>query len=109
METINLTEVFQAIIYVLLVLVSLFVIPYIKAKVGNENMTDFLRWVDIGVAAAEQLYNSFEGEKKKQYVIDLLEEKGFSVDENSLDASIEAAVRRLHNELYGSVKVGEKE
>ena len=104
MENINITPILNALIALVLSVVSAFLIPWIKQKLGEGNMTEFLRWVEIGVSAAEQLYYSTDGEKKKAYVLNFLAEKGFDVDEQDLDAAIEAAVKKLHNELYGSSK-----
>ena len=101
----NITEILEAIVYIIMVMLSLFVIPAIKNKVGTQNMEEFLRWVDIAVAAAEQLYNSTDGPKKKNYVLNYLTTKGFVVDDAELDLAIEAAVNRLHHELYGVVSV----
>ena len=99
----NITEVLEAIVYLVVALISLFVVPAIKNKVGAQNMAAFLKWVDIAVAAAEQLYESAQGEEKKEYVLSYLLEKGYDVDEVELDMVVEAAVNRLHNELYGGV------
>ena len=101
----NITEVLEAFVYVFAVIVSLFVIPAIKNWVGAQNMDEFLKWVDIAVAAAEQLYNSTDGPKKKNYVLNYLTTKGFVVEDKELDLAIEAAVNRLHHELYGTVSV----
>jgi hypothetical protein len=60
-------------------------------------------WVDIAVAAAEQMYKATDGPMKKRYVVNYLSNKGFVVDEDELDLAIEAAVNRLHHELYGTV------
>lgn len=105
MENINITPIIQALIALVATLVSVFLIPYIKRKVGAENMAEFLRWVDIAVAAAEQLYDSADGKKKKEYVLAYLEGKGVSFDMADVDMAIEAAVNKLHNELYGEKKV----
>lgn len=106
----NITEIIEAVIALVVALVSAFVIPWIKKKVGAENMSDFLRWVEIGVAAAEQIYTSVATQEKKQYVIDFLAEKGISYNELEVDAAIEAAVIKLHNQLYGqAAKDGEAE
>ena len=51
----------------------------------------------IAVAAAEQIYvGSGRGEEKKAYVIDWLRSHGITVDEEKLDALIEAAVYELN-------------
>ena len=97
----NITEILEAVVYLIVALLSLFVVPAIKNKVGAQNMATFLKWVDIAVAAAEQLYDSAQGEAKKEYVLGYLATKGFSVNEAELDLAIEAAVNRLHHELYG--------
>lgn len=102
----EITEIIKAFIYLILALASAFLIPWIRAKIGSENMDEFLTWVDIAVAAAEQLYESTQGNVKKQYVIAFLQEKGFSVDEEDVNVAVEAAVNRLHAELYGATKGG---
>ena len=58
-----------------------------------------LRWVEIAVSAAEQLYDATQGNAKKQYVVSFLEERGYRVDEEELNLAIEAAVLRLHREI----------
>lgn len=101
---IDMTEIWLAAIYLLVTLVSALAIPVLKNKVGAQNMDKFLKWVDIAVAAAEQLYSVSDGKSKKEYVLAYLAEKGFSVDGAELDMAIEAAVNRLHRELYGGAK-----
>ena len=97
----NITEVLEAVAYLIVVLLSAFVVPAIKNKVGAQRMDTFLKWVDIAVAAAEQVYESTQGSVKKMYVVSYLESKGFHVDEDELNLAIEASVNRLHSELYG--------
>ena len=53
-------------------------------------------WVTVAVEAAEQLYvGSGRGAEKKAYVVQFLQEKGFTLDPDSLDKLIEAAVFNL--------------
>lgn len=99
----NITELFEAIVYVVVVVLSVFVIPVITSKYSAQELDSFLKWVDIAVAAAEQLYDAADGSKKKMYVMNYLTMKGFSVETAELDLAIEAAVNRLHHELYGAV------
>ena len=100
MENINMTEIVQALITLLAALISAVIVPYFKGKSGEQNMTNFLRWVEIAVAAAEQIYAQTDGEKKKRYVLNYLYSKGVEVDEADIDNAIEAAVLKLHAELY---------
>lgn len=101
---IDITAIIKAVIALAVALISAFVIPWLKTKIGANKMAEFLKWVEIAVAAAEQLYNSTEGSAKKYYVESFLQEKGFSVSPSELDIAIEGAVRKLHAEWYGSTK-----
>jgi hypothetical protein len=53
--------------------------------------------VSIGVKAAEQAYKEMEksGEKKKQYVLDWLKQKGIIIDSLDLDKFIDSEVKDL--------------
>lgn len=101
----NITPIIQAVIGLCVALVTAFVIPWVKAKVGAQDMTDLLAWVDIAVAAAEQIYTSTQGSEKKRYVVHFLQQQGYTIDPAALDSAIESAVLILHNDLYGSEKV----
>ena len=68
-----------------------------KSKTTAEQQKEINAWVKIAVAAAEQIYvGSGRGEEKKAYVIDWLRSHGITVDEEKLDALIEAAVYELN-------------
>ena len=97
----NITEILELIIYLVVAILATFVIPVIKNKYGAQSLENALKWVDIAVAAAEQLYESTEGAAKKEYVLEFLWDRGLLIDEDELDMAVEAAVNRLHNELYG--------
>ena len=103
---IDITIVIRAVIMLICAIISAFVIPWLKKKVGSERMAEFLGWVDIAVAAAEQLFNADATQAKKQYVIAFLGAKGITYNELEVDAAIEAAVIRLHNQLYGATEKG---
>lgn len=103
--TIDLTEILSTVITLIAAIIAAFVIPWLKNKIGEQNMDEFMAWVNIAVAAAEQLYESTDGELKKAYVVEFLSSKGFKVDTEELDNAIEAAVLELHNALYNSVEL----
>lgn len=93
---IDITSIVNAVIALLAAVVSTFLVPWIKGKVEAQKLEKIMDWVTIAVSAAEQIYNkSVMGEEKKQYVLDFLEGKGLTVDINSVDAMIEAAVYGL--------------
>lgn len=94
---IDITPIINAVITLIAAVITVFLIPWIKGKVEAEKLSKIMSWVKIAVDAAEQIYNeSGMGEKKKQYVLDFLEDKGFTADLNSIDAMIEAAVLSLN-------------
>ncbi len=97
MNMIDITPIINAAIMLIAAAVSVFLIPWIKSKTTDAQRKELVEWVKIGVAAAEQLYKGQgRGDEKKQYVLDFLKQKGFSVDEESVNAAVEAAVSQLN-------------
>ena len=95
----DLTPIVNAVITLIAAIVTTFLIPWIKSKIDAAKLAQIVEWVGIAVRAAEQIYNeSGMGEKKKQYVLDFLEDKGFTLDPNSINAMIEAVVKELNIE-----------
>lgn len=95
----DLTPIVNAVITLIAAIVTTFLIPWIKSKIDAAKLAQIVEWVGIAVRAAEQIYNeSGMGEKKKQYVLDFLASKGFTLDPDSINAMIEAAVKELNIE-----------
>lgn len=93
------TEIIKAVVELLLAIVSAFLIPYIKQRVSAAKLEKLIRYADIAVTAAQQIYTPEEWDVKKQYVRDFLESKGYDVNLTEVDAAIEAAVKRVKKEL----------
>lgn len=94
--TVDLTQIIVAILTLVISAVSAFLIPYIKTKVSAEQFATIKLWVQVAVQAAEMLYvGSGRGEEKKQYVLDFLKSKGFSLNMEEIENLIEAAVLKL--------------
>ena len=95
----DLTPIVNAVITLIAAIVTTFLIPWIKSKIDAAKLAQIVEWVGIAVREAEQIYNeSGMGEKKKQYVLDFLASKGFTLDPDSINAMIEAAVKDLNIE-----------
>ena len=95
----DLTPIVNAVIALIASIITTFLIPWIKSKIDAAKLAQIVEWVGIAVRAAEQIYNeSGMGEKKKQYVLVFLADKGFTLDPNSINAMIEAAVKNLNIE-----------
>lgn len=92
----DVTQILMATITLIISLITAFLIPYLKAKIGEKKLDDLLKWVSIAVTAAEQIYvGSGRGEEKKAYVLEFLNSKGLTVDMDALDKLIESAVYAL--------------
>ena len=96
--TIDLTQIILAIITLIFGLITRYAIPWIRGKVNDQQADVLSALVRVGVYAAEQLFASEQWKEKKQYVVDLLKENGYTVDTTAVDALIEATVRELRIE-----------
>ena len=93
--TIDLTQIILALITLISGILTSFLIPYLKQRMtaaGQERLSALIR---VGVFAAQQLFQSDEGIRKKAYVIQLLEQQGYSIDSDEIDARIEAELMSL--------------
>lgn len=95
----DITVIVEAIITIAVIVASRYLIPFIKTNVDEKKMTTLLTFVDVFVSAAEQIYKSDQGQLKKKYVLNKLEDEGYNIDDDEIDAMIEASVLRLHKEL----------
>lgn len=96
--TIDFSAVIQALVALAATLITSFLIPYIKEKLSAEKQEKLKKWVEVAVAAAEQLYGSKTGQQKKEYVISFLLSKGIVFDVDEVTALIESEVYKLSSE-----------
>ena len=96
----RLFQIILAVIPVLGTILTVYIIPLIKEKIGNENLAKYEYWVNIAVKAAELIWvETGNGADKKQYVIDFMNKmfnsKKTVITEEQLNALIEAAVKQM--------------
>lgn len=92
----NITDIMSAIIALAVAILTTFVVPAIRQKMDAQDFAQLLKWVKIGVQAAEMIYKGTGmGKLKKAYVKDFLLSHGYTLDEAELDAAIESAVLEL--------------
>lgn len=92
----DITEFAKAIFTLAVSVLTCFIIPAIKQRMDANEFAEMCKWIDIAVDAAEMIYNrSGMGKEKKGYVVNFLSSRGYELDEDELDAAIEASVRRL--------------
>lgn len=94
---IDLTPIFQAVIALLAALVTYKLIPWIRSKTTQSQQEMMRAMVKTFVFAAEQIYGAGKGKEKLEYVKGALQEAGFDVN---LD-EIEAAVSQYLNNGFG--------
>lgn len=95
----DLTPMINAFITLFAALITAFVIPWIRRNTSAKDREELLKWVEIAVAAAQQLYHQLDGAQRKEYVRNYLNTKGYDVSDKDVDNAIEAAVLKLHREL----------
>jgi hypothetical protein len=96
----RLFELILAFVPVLGTIITAFIVPYIKAKIGTENLAKYEYWVNIAVRAAEMIWvETGHGEDKKAYVVEfmnkLFNSKKTVITEEQINVLIEAAVKQL--------------
>lgn len=94
-------EIIRCVITLAVLLITGFIIPYLKANIEAEKLNKILDMVDIAVGAAEQIAAVYghDGEWKKNFVTQYIRDLGLDVDADTLNLMIENAVIQLHNEL----------
>ena len=92
---IDLTPIFQAIIALLAALITYKLIQWIISKTTAQQQANLVALAKTAVYAAEQLYGAGQGDKKLEYVRNILLAAGFNVDTDLLRAAIENAVYNL--------------
>lgn len=105
---IDLTPIVNAFITLIGLLLTTFLIPWIRTKISNEKLKEIQKWTSVGVKAAEMIYTeSGMGDAKKNYVRKFLKSKGYKLDIDTVDALIEATVRDMQQEAFEVVALPE--
>lgn len=97
--TIDLSDLLQAVIAVVAVLITRKLIPWLKSKLSTEQQIGLSVMARTLVFAAEQIYGAGHGKEKLEYVKTELEARGYTFDA----ATVEAEVRQLTMEMMGAL------
>lgn len=98
---IDLTPLIEAIIALVAVIITAYVIPMLKKKMSAEEYELLMKIAEQGVLAAEQIMSGSKlGKEKKEYVINYikttLKEKNMTVNMEDINTAIEAAVKQMN-------------
>lgn len=96
-------RLFQIILYLISILGAIitgFVIPFIKEKIGAEKLAKYEYWATLAVQAAEMMWTeSGRGKEKKQYVVDFLNDmfnkNKIVITEQQIEILVESAVKQM--------------
>lgn len=90
----------EGVIALILIIVSRYLIPLIKNKIGDDQFSKLAGWVKFAVLKAEQVLTAETGEEKKKYVVsfidEVLAENKINVTAEQLDVLIESAVKEMN-------------
>ena len=75
-----------------------YVIPFLKAKIGNEQYDELVKKIKDLMLIAEQHYGPKTGAEKKQFVIDELKKMGIEFDEVFVSNMIDGFMVVLENQ-----------
>lgn len=92
-------EVVKIVVMVAALVITRYLVPWIKQKIGAEKLSEIENWAKQAVLMAQQVYKEWTGEDKKAYVTKFLKEllmaKDISISDEQLDILIEAAVKQM--------------
>ena len=96
-------KIFQIILTLIPVLgsiLTLYVIPFIKEKIGNEKLAKYEEWTKLAVQSAEMMFKAQGmGADKKAYVVKFLNEKfnkkKVVITKEQIEILIEACVKQM--------------
>lgn len=96
-------KLLEAAALALVLVITRYLVPYLRSRVGQENLELAIAWAGTFVAAAEKLFvGKGRGEEKKEKVTaqlsDKMNELGLKISEGDLDSIIEEAVYLLTSE-----------
>lgn len=91
----DLTPIVQAVIALAASAITIFLIPWLKTRFGNETLEKARSWVEIAVYAAEKLYGAGNGDQKLEYAEAFLAQHGIKLDTSELIAMVNAEIKKM--------------
>ena len=93
------TKLTELIVTVIMAVISIYVIPWLKTKIGDDKYAMILEFAETVVRSAEKIYTVEEWEKKKAYAVHMVRNKvtdlGLNITESEINAIVEGAVQAV--------------
>jgi len=104
---IDITDIIGAVVVILGAVITRYVVPWLKTKMSAGQADALAFWAAKAVQAAEELAKNGKLPKsdKFDYVVGVLQEKGFTLDETELQAVIDGTVWELINQFKAESEV----
>lgn len=106
-------EILRLVVFLAVFVVTCYIVPWIRGKIGQDRMDAVTGWVNVAVLMAQQVYHAKTGAERKAIVVELLKDilmaKNISISDRQLDILIEAAVKAMkmkEGSNYGNKEAG---
>ena len=103
----DITPILELIIKLVFALITLFLLPKLKAliseKVAESDQRKIIQWVELAVKAAEEAERAGLIDKKAKYTyaLNFLEKRGVTFDPDTMQALIDSSCWELFNKFKG--------
>ena len=92
------TPLAEALITLAAMAITVFLIPWLRERYGNETLEKARGWVQIAVYAAEKLYGAGNGAAKLAYAEQVLAQHNIKLDTATLTAMIDAEIKKMEQQ-----------
>lgn len=93
------SKLVEAVVTVIVLIISAYVIPWLKNKIGEDKYATIVEFAEIVVRSAEKIYTPEEWAEKKAYAVQMVtakcKELGIDVSADEINAIIEGAVQAV--------------
>lgn len=108
MNAIDLTPLVEILISLLALVVTTYLIPWIKANTTHKQQEYIRAAAHVAVYAAEKFYGAGHGDEKLAYAEKVLKEDyGIYLNMNKLEAVVDAAIKEMEQAESGGVTIVE--
>lgn len=102
-------EIIKVVVMVAALVVTRYLVPWIKDKIGADQLAVAEKWAKYAVLKAQQVLWEKDGVDKKTYVTEFLKEillaKNIALSDEQLDVLIEAAVKQMKIEENAGIVI----
>ena len=99
MDTDILFKIVESVIVVAIIVISRYLVPWIRAKLGNEKFDRVVQEISVLVTAVQQMFPQYTGEQKLEFVTEkiteFLNKQHINFTEEQVRLLIESAVKQM--------------